>query len=158
VDDIDIWAQRLAHYLQEHMDTEREALRSYAHLAEETQSDRIRFLINMILDDEVRHHRIFQDLVNWLRAEHSQRTDIDTAIGHGSVTNVGPEREHLLEMTAGLVELEKEDQRELKKLQKMVTDMPDTEWWWSLVEAMKLDTRKHAMLLEAVIKLATEAA
>ena len=151
--DIDVWAQDLAHYLQEHMDTEREALRAYAHLAEETRSEQIRFLINMILDDEVRHHRIFQDMVNWIRAEHSQRDDVESPMGRSSST-VGDEREHLLEMTEQLLELEREDETELRELEKMVTEVADTAWWSALVDSMRHDTRKHIMLLEAVVRLA----
>lgn len=153
--DIDVWAQELAHYLQQHMDTEREALREYAHLAEETKSEQIRFLINIILDDEVRHHRIFQDMVNWIRAEHAQRDDIETAMGFGPSFS-GDEREHLIEMTEGLLELEREDESDLKDLEKMVTEVADTAWWSTLVDSMRHDTRKHIMLLEAVKRLASQ--
>jgi rubrerythrin len=154
--DIDLWAQQLTHYLQDHMDTEREALRSYAHLAEETQSDRVRFLIQMVIDDEVRHHRLFQDMVHWLRAEHSGRPDMETRIGPDAGLGVGEEREHLLELTERLLEMERDDERELKELGKIVTEVADTAWWITLVEAMRLDTRKHIMLMEAIKDLAEE--
>ncbi|MGH8926431.1 MAG: hypothetical protein ACRDWA_17670 [Acidimicrobiia bacterium] len=154
--DIDLWAQQLTHYLQEHMDTEREALRSYAHLAEETRSDRVRFLIQMVIDDEVRHHRLFQDMVHWMRSEHSGRDDIETRIGKDAAVGVGDEREHLVELTEKLLDLERDDERELKELQKIVTEVEDTAWWSSLVEAMRLDTRKHIMLMEAIKDLASE--
>ncbi|MGH8927068.1 MAG: hypothetical protein ACRDWH_01860 [Acidimicrobiia bacterium] len=154
--DIDLWAQKLTHYLQEHMDTEREALRSYAHLAEETKSDRVRFLINMVIDDEVRHHRLFQDMVHWMRAEHSQRDDIETRIGRSPAVGVGEERDHLIQMTEQLLEMEQDDERELKELQKIVTEVEDTAWWSTLVESMRLDTRKHIMLIEAIKELASE--
>lgn len=154
--DIDLWAQQLTHYLQEHMDTEREALRSYAHLAEETKSDRVRFLIQMVIDDEVRHHRLFQDMIHWMRSEHSGRDDIESRIGNKAAVGVGDEREHLIEMTDRLLEMEEDDERELKELQKIVTEVADTAWWSSLVEAMRLDTRKHIMLMEAIKELASE--
>lgn len=153
--DIDLWAQKLSHYLQEHMDTEREALREYAHLAEETKSDQIRFLINMILDDEVRHHRIFQDMVNWIRAEHAQRDDMETSIGF-SHSPSGDERQHLLEMTERMIALEEEDEEDLRELDKIVVEVADTEWWTTLVESMRHDTRKHIMLLGAVKRLLSE--
>lgn len=151
--DIDVWAQNLAHHLQEHMDTEREALREYAHLAEE-KNDRVRFLIQMILDDEVRHHRIFQDMVNWIRAEHAQRDDMEPKFGSLSIKDEDPQ--HLLELTDQLLELEREDESELKELNKVVTEVADTAWWTVLVDSMRHDTRKHIMLLEAVKKLVNE--
>lgn len=151
--EIDVWAQQLAHYLQEHMDTEREGLRDYAHLAAETKNDQVRFLINIILDDEVRHHRIFQDMVNWIRAEHAQREDMETNIGSRPSVS-GEEREHLIEMTETMLELEREDETHLKELEKMVAEVADTAWWSALVDAMRHDTRKHIMLLEAVRRLA----
>ncbi|MGH8957531.1 MAG: hypothetical protein ACRDVK_02535 [Acidimicrobiia bacterium] len=154
--DIDLWAQQLTHYLQEHMDTEREALRSYAHLAEETKSDRVRFLIQMVIDDEVRHHRLFQDMIHWIRSEHSGREDIESRIGKDAASGVGEEREHIIEMTENLLEMERDDERELKELERIVTEVADTAWWSSLVEAMRLDTRKHIMLMEAIKDLASE--
>ena len=153
--EIDIWAQHLAHHLQEHMDGERVVLREYAHLAQETTSDQIRFLINMILDDEAHHHRIFQDMVNWIRAEHAQRDDIATSIGL-TPSSVGDERARLIAMTDRMLELEREDETELKEMEKMVTEVADTVWWATLIDAMRHDTRKHMMLLEAVRRLATE--
>jgi rubrerythrin len=154
--DIDLWAQQLTNYLQEHMDTEREALRSYAHLAEETKSDRVRFLIQMVIDDEVRHHRLFQDMIHWMRSEHSGREDIESRIGTKAAVGVGDEREHLVELTDQLLKMEQDDERELKELERIVTEVVDTAWWSSLVEAMRLDTRKHIMLMEAIKKLASE--
>lgn len=153
--EIDVWAQRLAHYLQEHMDGEHHVLQEYAHLAAETQSDQIRFLINMILDDEVRHHRIFQQMVNWIRAEHAQRDDIETSIGL-SPPSGGPERHHIIELTDKMLELERKDDAALRELEKMVTEVADTAWWGTLVEAMRLDSRKHIKLMEGVRRLASE--
>jgi hypothetical protein len=154
--EIDVWAQQLAHFLQEHMDNDREVLREYARLAEETKSDQVRFLINVILDDEVGNHRIFQDMVNWIRAEHAQRGDIETSIG-STQSSVGDERDQLLLMTDRMLDLAKRDEtRLLRELEKMVTDVADTAWWATLVDAVRHDTRKHIMLLEAVRRLASE--
>lgn len=154
--DVDIWAQRLTHHLQDHMETEREALHSYAHLAEATQSDRVRFLINMIIDDQVRHHRTFRDMIHWIRAEHSQRDDVEVQMGRGSLTAVGDEREHLVEMTHQLLAMLREEDRDLDELETMVKEVADTAWWSALIEVMRLDAKKHVLILETVEKLAME--
>ena len=71
--DLSLWSQQLVDYLTAHLDSEREVLRSYAQLAEEAEAGHVRYLVELILADEVRHHQLFGEMINALRAEMDQR-------------------------------------------------------------------------------------
>lgn len=144
--DIEAWARQLADHLQWHMDTEREVLRSYGHLAEETSSEHVRYLINLILDDEVRHHRLFSEMVAWLRSEAESRNPLEPSLP----TARGTVDADLRAKTEELLEIEREDARELESLKHEVADVADTRWWTALIETMEHDTRKHIRLLEYI--------
>lgn len=151
--DIDAWARQLAGHLQEHMDTEREVLRSYGHLAEESTNDHVRYLINLILDDEVRHHRLFSEMIAWLRAESESRNPIGPTVPSARAILDDP---GLVAKTDELLQIEREDARELAELKEQVADVDDTRWWTVLIETMELDTNKHIRLLEYIRGLAAD--
>ena len=71
--DLSVWSQELINYLTAHMDTEREVLKRYAVLAERAEPGHVRYLVELILADEVRHHQLFGEMINALRAEMDQR-------------------------------------------------------------------------------------
>jgi rubrerythrin len=142
------WARALAKHLTWHMDTEREVLREYGRFAEEVTDERLRYLINLVLDDEVRHHRVFSELVNWLRAETETREVPGPRVPDDMPTH--EDREAILAKTKHLLEVEHEDAQELKALRRDIDKIEDTAWWTILIEAMELDTRKHIKILEYI--------
>ena len=147
--DVVRWARALAKHLTWHMDTEREVLREYGRLAEETTDEHIRYLINLILDDEVRHHRLFQEMVNWLRAETESREVVGPRLpAHQSMG--AEERDRLRSKTDELLRFEREDAKELRELKGDIDTVKDTAWWSILIESMELDTRKHVRILEFI--------
>jgi rubrerythrin len=147
--DVVTWARTLAGHLTWHMDTERDVLREYGRLAEETTDERIRYLINLILDDEVRHHRLFQEMVNWLRAETESREVAGPRLPGREVMGA-EERERLRGQTDELLRFEKEDAKELRELRRDIDAVEDTAWWSILIESMEFDTRKHMRILEYI--------
>jgi rubrerythrin len=144
--DLSVWSQRLIDYLTAHLDSEREVLRSYAELAEKAEEGHVRYLVELILADEVRHHQLFGEMINALRAEMDQR-DISPRLPDFRPGRASPE---LLAETRRLLELEKRDSQELSRLKRQLTKVDDTEWWAVLVEVMRLDTKKHVRLLELI--------
>jgi rubrerythrin len=142
------WARALANHLSWHMDTEREVLREYGRFAEEVSDERLRYLINLVLDDEVRHHRVFTELVNWLRAETETREVPGPRVPDDMPTH--EDRGAILAKTKHLLEVEREDAKELKALRREIDKVEDTAWWDILIEAMELDTKKHIKILEFI--------
>ena len=144
--DLSVWSQELINYLTAHMDSEREVLRSYAALAESTEPGHVRYLIELILADEVRHHQLFGEMINALRAEMDQR-DISPRLPDA---RPGAISEELLDETRRLLKLEKHDAQDLKRLRRELDKVDDTRWWSVLADMMSLDTKKHVLLLQFI--------
>jgi rubrerythrin len=145
IQDLTVWANQLIRTLQDHMDTERDALREYGQIAEQATDEHVRFLVKMILDDEVRHHGLFADMINSLRAEMGQSDD-----GGLPAFRRTHDREALLAKTNELLGLEKEDVKELQSLRKEISRVADTRWWSVIVDTMEMDNLKHIKLLEFI--------
>ena len=89
--DLSVWSQQLVDYLTAHLDSEREVLRSYAQLVEDAEPGHVRYLVELILADEVRHHQLFGEMINALRAEMDQR-DISPRPARAAPATCGPSR------------------------------------------------------------------
>jgi rubrerythrin len=143
--DLTTWAESLIQTLQGHMDNEREALTQYGELAASAPDDHVRFLMKLILDDEVRHHTLFAEMVNNLRSE-IERT---APSGLPNVRRT-EDRDALRAQTKTLLDLEHDDIKELQALRREISKVEDTAWWTVLIDSMEMDNRKHIRLLEFV--------
>lgn len=144
------WAQELARHLDEHMDNEREALRAYREMTGRAD-EQVALLVTQILDDEIRHHQQFAELRDALRSE------VEGRGRNGRARSMkAADIEALLQQTETLLELERSDLKELKRLAKTLRQVEDTAWRAVIVESMELDTRKHVRLLEGVRDLLVE--
>jgi rubrerythrin len=135
---------QLIHLLSDHAKRESSALGGYARLAESSESDGIRYLARMIIEDEQRHHQMLADMLNLV---HSQNEDIDLeprAPGAISVDEVA------FEATELLLAAEREDERELRRLRKELRHEPSGSLLPLLVDLMLTDTGKHIHILEFV--------
>ena len=148
--DLDAWARSVADHVTQHMDAERDVLTRYGRLAEELPDERLRYLIHLVLDDEVRHHRLFAEMVTWLRASTEQRPLTDPRVPSDVVRLEGEGLGELRERTEELLAFEREDLDDLKDLRREVARVEDTAWWTALVDTMEHDTRKHIQLLEFI--------
>jgi len=59
----------LASYLENHLRTEQRALDTYQRVVDDRPDDIISYLIRMILDDELRHHGLFTEILNSLESK-----------------------------------------------------------------------------------------
>ena len=145
IQDLTTWAEQLIRTLQDHMDTERDALREYGQIAEQATDEHVRFLVKMILDDEVRHHGVFADMINSLRVEMGQ-------MDGGGLPSFrrANDRTALLAKTNELLEVERDDVKELQALRKEISKVADTRWWSVIIDTMEMDNLKHIKLLEFI--------
>jgi rubrerythrin len=134
-------------YLTEHTRREGKMLEEYVRTAADTESKALSYLLDMLVADEHRHHQLFRDLAASLKAEAEfdadgpvvPRLDLDLL-----------DRDDLLDITQRLMENERDDLHELKRLHKELKDLKDTTLWDLLVDVMQRDTEKHIAILQFI--------
>jgi hypothetical protein len=103
-------------------------------------------VVNLLIEDERRHHRLFAERAS------SLKTDIDWS-GDPLVPRMDPDRSNraaVVEATEKLLQREEEDARESKRSQREPNVFKDTTLWGLLVELMQRDTDKHIAILHFV--------
>ena len=145
-----VWEEKLLAHLARHAEEESELLASYAELAG-SGPEHVRYLVGLILADETRHHRLFQEMVETLDGQ-IQFSDAKPPVPY--VYCVGANRRQLIEETKRFIELEKQDLKGLKDLERELEPMRDSMLFSLLVRMMELDTKKHIAILEFIAKTA----
>lgn len=137
----------LVELLARHGRDEGVMLAGYERYREEAPGAAIRYLVSMIMDDERRHHTVIEEIAN------SIAWGWEGASPEPGVPSLG--RRHrdpaFLEATRELLNAEKADKRELKRLRRHLADYEDSTLWALLVDLMTLDTEKHATILQFVL-------
>jgi rubrerythrin len=138
-------------HLTTHIATERGLLEEYREIAESSQSNAFRYLVNLLIEDEIRHHRIFSDLAESLETTALMKAK-EPIIPFMDFGQDDPEA--VIAATQRLLRHENEDARELKRLQRELHSMGDDSLNGLLVELMQRDTQKHQAILRFVQKRA----
>jgi ferritin len=139
--------QELYAHLTEHVENERSVLEAYVAAAEVTDSKALAYVVKLLIDDERRHHALFQELADSLKHDAEFHSG-DPAIPRLDFSRVnGPA---VRDLTDQLIDREQADLQELKKLQKRIRDLKDTTLWSLLVDLMQRDTKKHIAMLRFV--------
>jgi hypothetical protein len=150
---LSVWEGELYATITDHIANEGELLAEYDDLAARS-SGHVRFLVELIGDDEARHHKLFEQWANALRAFPYG------AAGADALPPVGPEDdpERVASAADRLLAIEHDDDRELKRLRRELGDVEDTTLWALMVDLMRLDTAKHIRILEFLRRHARETA
>jgi len=143
------WEEDLYEHLSSHVDNEIGLLTAYQAAAAESGSAAFQYLVALIVEDEKRHHRVFQDLCNALRSDVELRP-VDGAVP--DMAGFGQLPAKVVELTDQLLAREEQDAAELRHLSRELRDVKDTTLWQLLVKVMELDTEKHAEILRFVRK------
>lgn len=136
-------------HLTNHVATERGLLEEYSDIADRTESRAFRYLVNLLIEDEIRHHRIFAELAESLETIALMKANEPVV---PFIDFVRADRDAVVEATERLLEHEREDARELKRLQNELRDTKDDSLNGLLVELMQRDTQKHIAILRFVQK------
>src|SRR6266700_2229037 len=64
-----VWERELYEHLTSHEDQERQLLVEYKEAADDSKSPAFQYLASLIIDDEIRHHRIFRELASALKTD-----------------------------------------------------------------------------------------
>ena len=139
------WERDLYAHLTSHVEAERGLLEEYRTAAEQSPSKALRYLVDLLIEDEIRHHRIFNELADSLKTEAllGGKDPIVPHLDFGRAAN----NEAVIDLTEQLLQNEQKDAQELKRLQRELRDVKDTSLWGILVDLMERDTQKHIAIL-----------
>ncbi len=140
--------EQLCDLLETHEDEERELLREYQEAATSGIDAGVDFLMQIILEDEQRHHRLMKKMADDVR-----QSLIWT---HGTqplppITATAEARQVLLRRTKAFLDIEHESLHQLNELQLKVKQLKSG-LLELLVQGMRTDTEKHAHILEYIKK------
>lgn len=138
-------------HLTTHIATERGLLEEYREVAERSQSKAFRYLVNLLIGEEIRHHQMFSDLAESLETTALMKAQ-EPVIPFMDFTQDDPAA--VIAATKRLLRHENDDARELKRLQHELHSMGDDSLYGLLVELMQRDTQKHQAILRFVQKRA----
>ena len=111
------WELDIYEHVASHGQTEGEILDEYRRLVDEEEiHPAFAYLARIILDDEVRHHRIFDDLAENMRQMVGRIGRPVSPIP--SLQGFHTDRVRIQRLTGQLLEVERSDERELKDLAK----------------------------------------
>jgi rubrerythrin len=140
--------QQLYDHIVSHVHAEAALLERYRRLGESSDRPDVAYLARLILEDEERHHRLFQEMANALRSEVEWRA-VSPAMP--DVPLARRDSEAIRAVARELLEVEKEDRRQLRVLAKELDTVRHTTLWALVIELMELDTTKHIRILEFVL-------
>ncbi len=133
----------LYEHLVEHIESESGLIAEYERLIG-SPSAYVSFLAGLIAEDERRHHGLYEDWIESLRAiAELQFAGLPPVITDDDAAD-------LVSTTERLLEFERNDSVELKALEKKVRDLKDTTLWGLVLEIMRMDTEKHIRILEFI--------
>jgi rubrerythrin len=144
-----VWERDLYNHLATHIENESAVLKEYATAAEATDSKAFAYLVNLLIDDERRHHETFEALAESLKTE-AELGGEEPEIPYLDLDRA--DRGFVRELSERLIEREKQDAEELKRLHKALRDVKDTTLWDLLVSIMRRDTDKHIEILDFVLR------
>jgi hypothetical protein len=140
-----VWEDELYGHLTSHEEKEGALLVEYRDAAATSQSPAFRYLSALILEDEIRHHRVFQELASALKTDAELRPE-EPAVPR--LDRWGPDVAHVLELTYDFLERERADAKELHRLAAHLKDVKNHTLWQLLVKLMEMDTAKHIEILK----------
>ena len=142
------WERDIYEHVASHGQVEGEILEEYQALAgEEDISPAFTYLAWMILEDEVRHHRLFDELAETMGQmgdETSGPAPIPTLHGFHQ------DRIRIKRLTDRLLKAERDDLAELKDLSKRLKEFDKVTLWGLLIDLMLDDTKKHIKILKFI--------
>jgi hypothetical protein len=142
-----VWEEELYEHLTSHEENERGFLEKYQNAAESSASAAFGYLCALIVEDEIRHHRVFGELASALKADAELRPE-GPAVPR--LDHWGPDAPLVVKLTEELLERERTDAKELHRLAADLKNVKDETLWQLLVKLMEMDTAKHIEILEFV--------
>ena len=143
-----VWEHELCEHLTSHEQNERGLLEEYQTAAARSWSPAFRYLSALILEDEHRHHRVFQELASALESDVEMQLE-EPAVPR-RLHHWGPDAAQVVQLTEELLAREHADAKELHRLAGGLKSVKDETLWRLLIKLMEMDTTKHIKIPEFV--------
>jgi hypothetical protein len=138
-----VMERELFDHLVRHLDEENQLIDDYEKLAADA-GGHVAYLLRLIIEDEHRHHRLFEEWCNTLRSDAEFRP-VEPQVPHlGSAI----EPDEVRAVIDRFLTVERADRKDLSRLRKQIRDQRDVTLWDVLLEVMDLDTQKHIAMLQ----------
>ncbi|MHB1504199.1 MAG: hypothetical protein ACYCTL_08775 [Acidimicrobiales bacterium] len=146
-DDPAEWVRSILDHVLHHVERESTILDLYTSAADDSESKALAYLVNLLVEDERRHHRLFAELAASLQnlVERSHASPAVPAIDFHRC-----DYSAVRALTEMLLQQEEEDARELQALHRELINVRDIALWDLLVEIMQRDTDKHIAVLRFI--------
>lgn len=145
--------ERLMSHFEAHEGREGKFLRRYKEIAEKSKNPFVKFLLQLIISDEEKHHAITRAMVSTLKGDLSWSKPEDAIQG---LYELGEEKEELLKLTEDFIQAEREGLKDYKNLIKASKGYYHG-LFVLLLKAMTLDSEKHVEILEFLCQRLREA-
>jgi len=136
--------ERLSNEFEAHEGHEGKFLLQYKELVKQTGNPLIKFLLQLIVSDEEKHHAVSHAMLSTLKGDLNWTKPEDALRG---LYNLGAEKDKLLEVTEGFIEVERTGIKEYKKLIKESKGYYH-DLFVLLFQSMVHDSEKHIKILE----------
>jgi rubrerythrin len=136
--------ERLTNEFEAHEGHEGKFLLQYKELVKQTGNPLIKFLLQLIVSDEEKHHAVSHAMLSTLKGDLNWTKPEDALRG---LDNLGAEKDKLLEVTEGFIEVERTGIKEYKKLIKESKGYYH-DLFVLLFQSMVHDSEKHIKILE----------
>ena len=135
-------------HLERHLADEKTILDEYRALAA-SDDEPVRYVAQLILEDEERHHRVLTEMLNQFR---TSAWFVEQAPRVPWIT-YSRDRRSLKRTVRRLRAFERRDLRQLRQLSRSLGFLRRDSLNGVLVQALKADTRKHLVFLRALARL-----
>jgi bacterioferritin (cytochrome b1) len=140
--------ERLREEFESHETDEEVFVRRYREMFETMQNPLVKFLVELILADEEKHHRVLEGMTSTLKGSLTW-TRLENAIE--GLYNLGQQKDEILKLTEDFIQAEKKEILEYRKL--MRASKRYYQGLFALfLAAMIHDSEKHVEILEFLRK------
>jgi len=137
-------AERLLKEFESHDGKEGDFIRSYKDIAAKSNDPLIKYLLQMIITDEERHHAVMHAMASSLRGSINWSKAADAI---PSMSELGAEKGELMKLTTDFIKLEKDGIKESKQLLKSTKGY--YQGLFTLLVATTIhDSEKHVEILD----------
>ncbi len=139
--------RELVEMLARHGREEGALLERYQRFVDEGPTPAARYLVQLILDDERKHHRLLAELANTIAWGTGANSPVEAT---PDVYPKGKPDRAFAEETEALVKAEERDRAEMRRMRRRFKDYEDTTLWPLVIDILLLDTEKHIEILRFI--------